>query len=164
MSVKKITYLHGLESRQGGKKVDFLSSKGYVFAPKMGYKTNPNLFSEILEKLKKEGKPDLIIGSSMGGYFAYMLASHFKDVEVILFNPALKERSVEFEGINKGEYKVKGTLALSENDDVVIPSMTLKHLEEIDEIGNFSIEEMKDIGHQIPIHNFCNIYTKHHLK
>ena len=161
MSLKKIVYLHGLESQQGGQKVDFLSDQGYVFAPEMPYKQNPDLFRDILEEVKELGEPDLIIGSSMGGYFAYMLASHFENVEVILFNPALKERSVEFRNIVKGKHKVKGTLALSEKDRVVDPKVTLQHLDEIDELENFKIEEMENIGHQIPIYSFRGIYNKH---
>ena len=68
MSIKKIIYLHGLESHQGGPKVDLLSDKGYVFAPEMDYKNNPDLFKDVLEEVKELGTPDLIIGSSMGGY------------------------------------------------------------------------------------------------
>jgi len=159
--MKQIIYLHGLESQQGGQKVEYLSDKGYVFAPEMDYKLNPDLFQEILEEIKELGEPDLIIGSSMGGYFAYMLASHFENVEVILFNPALKERSVEFRNIVKGKHKVKGTLALSEKDRVVDPKVTLQHLDEIGELENFKIEEMKNIGHQVPIYSFRGIYNKH---
>jgi len=159
--MKRIIYLHGLESQQGGQKVEYLSDKGYVFAPEMDYKLNPDLFQEILEEIKELGEPDLIIGSSMGGYFAYMLASHFENVEVILFNPALKERSIEFRNIIKGEHKVKGTLALSEKDRVVDPKVTLQHLDEIGELENFKIEEMKNIGHQVPIYSFRGIYNKH---
>ena len=37
--MKKIVYLHGLESEAGGPKVSFLAEKGTVYAPKMDYKT-----------------------------------------------------------------------------------------------------------------------------
>jgi len=161
MSVKKIIYLHGLESQQGGQKVDYLSNEGYVFAPEMDYKNNKNLFKDVLEEIKELGKPDLIIGSSIGGYFAYMLASYFKNVEVILFNPALKNRNIELKNIIKGKHKVKGTIALSEKDRVIDPKSTLEYLEEIGEIDNFKIEEMTNIGHQVPIYSFCSIYDKH---
>lgn len=161
MSVKKIVYLHGLESPQGGPKVDWLNNLGYVFAPEMSYKLNKDLFQDTLEEIKELGEPDLIIGSSMGGYFAYMLASHFENAEVILFNPALKERSVEFRNVIKGKYKVKGTIALSEKDRVIDPKITLETLGEIGEIDNFKIEELINIGHQVPIYSFTGIYNKH---
>jgi predicted esterase YcpF (UPF0227 family) len=72
--IKKIIYLHGLESSQGGKKVDFLSQNSLVYAPKLDYK-NPNEFQRILKEIQAF-EPDLIIGSSMGGYVAYQIASH----------------------------------------------------------------------------------------
>ena len=40
--MKKVLYLHGLESKQGGSKVEYLASKGAVFAPEMDYH-NPQL-------------------------------------------------------------------------------------------------------------------------
>ena len=88
-----VWYLHGLESPVGGPKVDFLHSVAdKVYAPKMDY-NHPEMFSSLL-KLAKYNKPDLIIGSSMGGYFADALGSHL-DVEVLLFNPALHSRSID---------------------------------------------------------------------
>ena len=35
--MKKVLYLHGLESKQGGPKVDFLANEFIVHAPKMDY-------------------------------------------------------------------------------------------------------------------------------
>ena len=37
--MKKIVYLHGLESEPGGTKVSFLATKGRVYAPAMDYET-----------------------------------------------------------------------------------------------------------------------------
>ena len=37
--MKKIVYLHGLESESGGPKVSFLAEKGMVYAPNMDYVT-----------------------------------------------------------------------------------------------------------------------------
>jgi len=90
-----------------------------------------------------------------------MLASYFKNVEVILFNPALKNRNIELKNIIKGKHKVKGTIALSEKDRVIDPKTTLKYLEEIGEIDNFKIQEMENIDHQLPFYNFRNIYRYH---
>ena len=89
----KVWYLHGLESDPGGPKVDFLNEVAdEVFAPEMNYK-NHKLFGELFRKISKGDKPDLIIGSSMGGFFADALASHF-GINTILFNPALHSRSI----------------------------------------------------------------------
>ncbi len=156
-----IIYLHGLGSNQGGEKVSFLSDKGYVFAPEMEYNHNENLFEELLNEIKTEhSSPDLIIGSSMGGYFAYMLASHFEDVPVLLFNPAFHSRSTNPNNIYKGPFEVKGVIALGNEDNVINPERTIKLLEEREELDNFEIINMEEIGHQIPLYMFRNIYNK----
>jgi uncharacterized protein len=164
-----IIYLHGLGSNQGGEKVSFLSDKGYVFAPEMEYNHNENLFEELLNEIKTEhSSPDLIIGSSMGGYFAYMLASHFEDIPVLLFNPAFHSRSINMikkalklpNNIYKGPHEVKGVIALGDEDNVVPPKKTIKFLTDNDELNNFEIINMEEIGHQIPLYMFRNIYNK----
>ena len=87
--MKKVLYLHGLESKQGGLKVDFLANEFCVHAPAMDYK-NPMLQNE-LEFIMRQFDPDLIIGSSMGGYIADLIHKKF-DIPAILFNPALHSR------------------------------------------------------------------------
>ena len=163
MSIKRIIYLHGLESQQGGPKVDFLSDKGYVFAPEMDYKNNPDLFKDVLEEVKELGTPDLIIGSSMGGYFAYKLASYFEGVEVLLFNPALNSvsRSIEIKNIVKGPYEVGGTIYFGLKDKVVESDDTHEYLKENEEEVNFWFEWGENIGHQVPLYIFRDIYNKY---
>ena len=156
-----IIYLHGLGSDQGGDKVSFLSDNGYVFAPEMDYQQNENIFPELLEEIKTEHlPPDLIIGSSMGGYFAYVLASHFENTPVLLFNPAFHSRSINPNNIYKGPHEVKGVIALGNEDNVVPPKKTIKFLTDNDELNNFEIINMEEIGHQIPLYVFRNIYNK----
>ena len=41
--IKKIVYLHGLESKAGGPKVDFLATKGLVYAPEINFKTSSSV-------------------------------------------------------------------------------------------------------------------------
>ena len=41
--MKRVLYLHGLESKQGGEKVDYLASKCIVHAPEMDY-TRKDIF------------------------------------------------------------------------------------------------------------------------
>ena len=64
--MKKILYLHGLESKQGGLKVEYLATQGAVFAPDMDYK-NPiyvfadrdkiqQVLSNLIENSLKYGK------------------------------------------------------------------------------------------------------------
>ena len=68
--MKKIVYLHGLESNPGGPKVSFLAEKGMVYTPTMDYHS-----LDLHEFILTLGMPDLIIGSSMGGYIADMIGS-----------------------------------------------------------------------------------------
>ena len=127
--MKKIVYLHGLESSQGGKKVEFLSTQGMVYAPAMDYKTL-NL-DEFIDTL---GMPDLIIGSSMGGYAADIIGSHL-GVDVLLFNPALHNRPIDLD-LELGNNKYKRTIILG-------------------------VEEIEGMGHRTPLDVFINMYNKH---
>ena len=70
----KVVYLHGLEStsRPSNPKIKWLNSNfDEVYAPQIDYKKEKT-FKELLSKIKSMN-PDLIVGSSMGGYFSYIL-------------------------------------------------------------------------------------------
>ena len=68
--MKRIFFIHGLESSNKSPKVDLMIAKGYhVLAPSMDYTTNDLLFSQTLEKVLAF-QPHVIVGSSMGGHFA----------------------------------------------------------------------------------------------
>jgi len=148
--MKKIVYLHGLESPQGGPKVSLLSKENLVWAPKMDYKNEEFLFEKTLERVLSIN-PDYIIGSSMGGYYGFMLASHLKNVKVILFNPALFDRPGKTDLERHGDWGVNGTFVLSENDRVVPPEDTVNRVIQNKKI---KIEIFKDGGHQIPYYTF----------
>ena len=61
--MKSVIYFHGLESKPGGIKVEFLDNAAdIVEAPAMDY-TQKGVFKEWLDYVKTE-QPDLIIGSS----------------------------------------------------------------------------------------------------
>ena len=74
-----------------------------VVAPEMDYKTNPDLFQTTLS-LINDFQPELIVGSSMGGYFAYHLGTHF-NANLLLLNPALPRRSFNPEILSDGKEK-----------------------------------------------------------
>lgn len=150
--MKKILYLHGLESEPGGTKVSFLSSKGMVYAPAMNYESL-NLHEFILTL----GIPDLIIGSSMGGYVADVIGSRL-GVDVLLFNPALHSREI---AVNHEYYsnKYKRTIVLGTEDDIIDPELTKKlwsvHGNEAE------YDEIEGMGHRTPLDVFINMYNKH---
>jgi len=155
---KKVVYLHGLESCQGGEKVDYLASKYFVYAPSMNYLENPKkIFEEQLEIIK-DFSPDLIIGSSMGGYFADRIASHI-GCDILLFNPGtVKADELKKEyGIKtiKGDKEHKTTVVIGYEDDVVDPVKSLKHYHEKAELHVF-----ENLGHRIPADFFISQVEK----
>ena len=50
--MKKILYLHGLESPQGGEKVDFLATKSFVHAPSLDY-TRADIFDFLIKTVNE---------------------------------------------------------------------------------------------------------------
>ena len=157
--MKKVLYLHGLESKQGGPKVDFLANEFCVHAPAMDY-TNPMVQNE-LEFIMRRFNPDLIIGSSMGGYAADVLAEKYGK-PAILFNPALHNRTFEpaislpFAG-EEAEIQEKKVVVLGKDDDVIPPYITKIMLE-----NNFNYKiVIEEMGHQVPLPIFIDTINKY---
>ena len=160
--MKKVLYLHGLESGQGGPKVDYLATQGAVMAPKMDY-TRKGLFTEMVQ-LVEEFDPDVIVGSSMGGYFGYMLAGLFKK-KAVLFNPALHSRTFEphVPLFAKKHIPDEFVVVLGDEDTVIPPNKTLDYLN--DHLGtsvvNAKVERVKTMGHRVDLHVLVDMYNKH---
>jgi uncharacterized protein len=160
--MKRILYLHGLESGQGGKKVDFLADRGYVYAPEMDY-TRKDLF-EFLIKTMSEFEPNLIIGSSMGGYVAYVLSGLYK-VPILVFNPALHSRTIEpnIPKFVKKHFPSEMVVVLGDEDAVITPNTTLDYITDrgMHDVVNVKVERVKTMGHRTTLSVFCNMYNKH---
>jgi|TARA_Y100000310_G_scaffold310496_1_gene355804 hypothetical protein len=154
--MNSVIYFHGLETKPGGIKVDFLDQEvDFLEAPAMDY-TQKNIFNEWLEYVKTE-EPDLIIGSSMGGYFALALASH-TGIPVLAFNPAIHSRTFEINNLRSGKERIKGLVVLGDNDKVIDPSKTFNMLK-----GNWNdldIHIEKGMSHRIPLSVFVDMYNK----
>ena len=147
----KITYLHGLESNNLGIKNDWLKTYSELFDPYINYKE-----SKVYQSLKKQiadFKTDIIIGSSMGGFFGYEIAKEL-NINAILFNPALHSRSMtpDMTGYQKGQYKPIIYFVFGQNDEVINPTDTIKL------INNDEYKEKDYIilnhGHQTPYEIF----------
>jgi hypothetical protein len=68
--MKKVLFLHGLESRPGGQKPRYLKQKGYrVFNPALP-KSSFEESIRIAQGVVDEECPDVIVGSSRGGAIA----------------------------------------------------------------------------------------------
>jgi len=157
--MKKVLYLHGLESKQGGPKVDFLANEFIVHAPKMDY-TDPDLNIKMLFTMQ-DLKPDFIIGSSMGGYVADILAEKY-GVPAILFNPALHSRSIK-PAIQKpvvgeeADLQKRKIVVLGTNDKVIDPEITKMMLENN---RKYTIID-QEMGHQTPLNIFIDTINRY---
>lgn len=151
--MKKILFLHGLESEQGGPKVDYLAGHSLVYAPAMNYKTKNWTIDKLID-LVDECNPDLIIGSSMGGYFADVIGS-YTEIDVLLFNPALHSRSIAYDfKYGVGEYK--RTIVLGQDDTVILPELTREKVGKSAKIIN-----VVGMGHRTPINHFKAIVNSY---
>ena len=152
--MKKVLYLHGLESNQGGPKVDFLANEFCVHAPAMDY-TNPMIQNE-LEFIMRQFDPDLIIGSSMGGYAADVLATKYGK-PAILFNPALHSRGFEpaIQPLVDGEeadLQERKIVVLGKDDNIIPPYITKIMFE-----NNFNYKiVLEEMAHQVPLPIFID--------
>jgi len=157
--MKKVLYLHGLESNQGGPKVDFLANEFCVHAPAMDY-TNPMVQNE-LEFIMRQFNPDLIVGSSMGGYAADVLATKYGK-PAILFNPALHNRSFEpaIQPLVAGEeadLQERKIVVLGKDDNIIPPYITKIMLE-----NNFNYKiVIEEMAHQVPLPIFIDTINKY---
>ena len=159
----KILYLHGLESSVGGPKVEYLEMLGHkVDAPDMCWDVGGNYVS-IADHCAYENDFDLIIGSSMGGYFAYELGKMF-DIPVLLLNPALHSRSIEPEVISTQNADPLVFLGVGANDDVINYETTLDYLDEHANCffrGNYF---KGNHGHQTPLDFFQKVFDQAEIR
>ncbi len=157
--MKKVLYLHGLESEQGGEKVGFLAGQACVYAPAIDYRVE-DLHGKIHNIIMKF-KPDLIIGSSMGGYVAHEFAKAF-NLPAILLNPAIHSRSFEPDldtfilGFDTSFHE-RQIVLLGKNDGVIDPELTKTIL---GDDKRFVIEEGKH-AHRTPLDIFIDTYNKY---
>ena len=148
----KGAYLHGLESPPKTIKNEYLSETfEFVYDPPMNY-NDPELFDTILAQLQKE-PVDLIIGSSMGGYFAYHLST-LTGINTLLFNPAFVSHSIN-PVVKTGLKKAKHTVVLGTCDYVIDP---IKSLDFMRTRGfDADLIHLEKIEHQIPL----DVYKKY---
>ena len=157
---KRVLYLHGLESSNVCSKVDFLKEVSDCYAPAMNY-ADPYV-EDLLLKMVRAFKPEVIIGSSMGGHTALLLGNYF-GISTIAFNPAIHSRSFdpEFNKLSNAEPDINLTpvVILGMEDDVVNPLITKEILD--DAFIECVIEEIEGMGHRIPFNVFANMYDKY---
>lgn len=154
----RTAYLHGLESAPGGEKVEFLKIIGNTYAPEIDYKSQ-GIYHKLLKEIQ-EFKPELIIGSSMGGYVGYLIGNE-TDTNTVLFNPALAytKRSVHPDGAPLYDYKLsnsaKHRIIIGGVDDVVNPIYTFPLI--LQDKVRCTLEIDPQLGHRIPYEKFIEV-------
>jgi|TARA_R110002012_G_C11376188_1_gene582710 hypothetical protein len=145
----KVLFLHGLESKPTGPKMRYLKDRfESYYAPEIDYE-EPEAYEEILDLCIDE-EFDVIIGSSMGGYFAHAIGTTL-GTPVIMFNPALHSRGFDPYGVVSGEKPLDGVCVLGMEDRVIDPHVTVKMLENEPKLA---IMPMEGMGHRTPFTEF----------
>ena len=143
-----VAFLHGLESAPRSFKNEILESQfgaENVYAPEMNYRL-PEMFSIVLKHLT-ENPVDIIIGSSMGGYFAHALSSHLNKPS-LLFNPAIHSRTFEPQFVNFGDHRPTQVFVLGRQDEVINPLETLKFISNPDCDWEMFVG-LENMGHRV---------------
>ena len=85
LRLKELIYIHGFESCGKGNKTEILSKHFKVIAPNL-----PTYPFDAINTLDSLIKPDsILVGSSLGGYYAIYLAEKY-GLKAVLINPSLK--------------------------------------------------------------------------
>lgn len=154
----KIAYIHGLESkiRQDDPKIQFLNQNfSEVYTPQIDYRES-KVFNNIYNHIQQM-KPDLIIGSSMGGYFSYVIGSKLQ-IPTILFNPAVIDRPIEPVVDSSDLKETQNHVFLGEFDNVIRGSKVRKYFQDHG-VGEFTYEQY-DGEHRVPALVFINSIQK----
>jgi len=154
----KIAYLHGLESSIDPKDPKIVWMKenfNEIYTPSIDYR-DPNAFTNLFAFIKAM-KPDVIVGSSMGGYFSYLIGSKLA-TRTVLFNPAVIGRSFEPVVDDTKLRSTKHSVFLGKND-TVISGKAIKSYLESEGVGGFQYEIYKG-GHRVPVDVFTSAIQK----
>jgi len=156
--MKRILFLHGLESKANCDKVGFLRSLGHIVtSPKIDYRED-NCYDN-LKTLVKYNTYDVIIGSSMGGWVAWNLGKDL-GIPVLLLNPAVHSRSIDIDIEPVRESKAsKVFLAIGLADDIIDPDTTIDWLNKHDKLDwNMNNTYKAIYGHRTSVERFIDIW------
>jgi len=88
--MSKLLYIHGFSSCGVGQKSTVLSAyfgEEYVDAPNLPPSGNDAV--SLLESMVEKGEYDLLVGSSLGGFYAAYIAEKYH-MKAVLINPSIK--------------------------------------------------------------------------
>ena len=144
-----ILYLHGLDSSLSIEKRKILESFRIVHAPQIDYRKEEKSIENLLYDYNDKNI-SIVIGSSMGGFLSYYIATELQ-VPALLFNPALAYRSVhqEIPKISKSSSNFK-YIVLGAKDKTVKPKDTLEFIANSIGKDNYNLNIRQDLEHRIP--------------
>lgn len=149
-----ILYIHGLDSKLSAEKKEILEHYGKVYSPDLNYYEDKNAIDTVLNSLP-EAEIDIVMGSSMGGFAGYHVANALGK-PALLYNPALRYRSVE-QNIpeSPGNYTSSMHIVLSQKDEVVNPRDTIDYLmSNLNPVTHLHLHLVPKMGHNIPVDFF----------
>ncbi len=148
-------YLHGLNSTNVNDRTAWLQQYGKLFHPLVSYKNLPATF-QYLDHLVRRYRPQVIIGSSMGGYMAFHLGQYYH-IPTILLNPALIMTNIikPDNRLMAGDSMHHISIGIK---DEIIPPVTTKLLLNKWQIPHKIYEY--DMGHETPIETFKEVCLK----
>lgn len=152
-----IAFFHGLESSPISDKSEYLESTFGAYCPEMNY-MQPGLFNKTLKEIKDK-KVTLLIGSSMGGWFAYCMST-LTGIPTLLFNPAVHSRAINPD-VSIGNKKANHVIILGKKDTVIDPIKTVMWYD-TNGIGSFTYH-YENIGHRTPISVFRKWVNKYEI-
>ena len=144
----KIAYLHGLESTidQKDPKIIFLNKNfDKTYMPSINYRDD-NTFDKLYKDIKSLN-PDLIVGSSMGGYVSYLIGSKLS-IPVLLFNPAMVGRTFDPVVDDSNLKKTKIEIRFGKSDSVINGSEVIKYFKDNKISFNYT---RYNGGHRVPV-------------
>jgi len=148
-------YLHGYNSTHQNQRTDWLSQFGTVINPPMNYRNFPENY-QFLEQLLLHHKPQVLVGSSLGGYFAFHLGNYYR-IPTILLNPALLMTNIVKPDNRIFATDTLHTISIGKNDAVIPPQSTYAVLKQLN--VRHQITEY-DIGHETSFDVFLDICQK----
>ncbi len=124
----RVAYLHGLDSNNLEPKNKWLKSISELYDPLIDYREK-NIYQKIKVQIQ-EFNSDVIIGSSMGGFFAFEIAKEL-NIKALLFNPALHSRSFEpdMTGHKIGDFNPKMHFVFGKKDSIINPFKTIEMIQ-----------------------------------
>ncbi len=148
-------YLHGLNSTHQNDRTEWLSQFGKVVNPPMEYRNYPENY-QFLEKLVIDHRPDVIVASSLGGYFAFHLGNYYR-IPTILLNPAILMTNIIKPDVRQFVTDTFHTLSIGKNDTIIPPWTTRAVLQQFQ--SHYQIFEY-DMGHETAFEVFVDVCKK----